>query len=84
MECIQAGLHSPVLPPAPPHALGCLLPPQALEAARREVLELRGGRLEAEATHNKERLAQAGLLVRGSGSQSDRGHDFREGSSWQD
>ncbi|KAL4436968.1 hypothetical protein ABPG75_004107 [Micractinium tetrahymenae] len=36
---------------------------QALESARREAAELREGRLEAEATHNKERLAQAGLLA---------------------
>ncbi|KAL4430551.1 hypothetical protein ABPG77_005791 [Micractinium sp. CCAP 211/92] len=36
---------------------------QALEAARREAAEGREGRLEAEATRNKERLAQAGLLA---------------------
>lgn len=37
---------------------------QQLEAARREAAELREARLEAEAAHNRERLAHAGLLVR--------------------
>lgn len=37
---------------------------QQLEAARREAAELREARLEGETAHNKERLAQAGLLVR--------------------
>lgn len=52
---------------APAFSRGPPLPPadtvQALEAARREAAEGREGRLEAEATRNKERLAQAGLLV---------------------
>ena len=37
------------------------------EGARREAAELRESRLEAEAAHNKERLQQAGLLVRRAG-----------------
>lgn len=36
---------------------------QALEVAKREATELREGRLSAETSHNKERLAQAGLLA---------------------
>jgi len=36
---------------------------QALEAARKEVTELREARLSSEAAHNKDRLAHAGILV---------------------